>query len=48
MAAKMFGTLPAREASFSNVSCNSGAACSFVSGFTTPMLDLLFALNLNA
>jgi hypothetical protein len=24
-----------------NVSCTSGAACSFVSGFTIPMLSLL-------
>src|SRR5882672_189252 len=30
--------------SFSNVLCNSGEACSFVSGFTTPILGLLFLL----
>src|ERR1700693_2956094 len=44
MVAKMFGTLPARAASFSNASCNSGEACSFVRGFTTPILGLLFCL----
>src|SRR5580704_12265150 len=46
MVAKMLGTLPARSASFSNVSRTSGAACSFVSGFTPPMLGLLFLLSI--
>src|ERR1700730_1388553 len=41
IAAKKFGTFPARASSLLNVSWTSGAACSFVSGFTIPMLSLL-------
>jgi hypothetical protein len=42
MIAKMFGAFPVCLESFSIVSFNSGAACSFVSGFTTPIFILLY------
>ena len=44
--AKMFVAFPVCLESFSIASFYSGAACSFVSGFTTPIFGLIYCLRL--